>query len=147
MSSDFNSIKKILIPVDGSPHSIHAVELGISAAKLLNAEVIAVNVIDLLVLDAIAKIADRADVEFELQKGGEKIVNFVLDLAEKKGVRASWQIEKGTPFEKIVNLAKNLEVDLIIMGTLGRRGAERILIGSVAQRVIEYASCPVLVVK
>ena len=56
-------------------------------------------------------------------------------------------IEKGIPFEKILELVKRLSMDLIVMGTLGRRGAERILIGSVTQRVIEYATCPVLVLK
>jgi nucleotide-binding universal stress UspA family protein len=46
-----------------------------------------------------------------------------------------------------VHIAKNFGINLIVMGTYGRRGAERILIGSVAERVIEYSSCPVLVVK
>lgn len=60
---------------------------------------------------------------------------------------ASSLMAKGRPFEQIVHLAKGLKMDLIVMGTYGRKGAERILIGSVAERVIEYASCPVLVVK
>ena len=54
---------------------------------------------------------------------------------------------KGRPFEQIVNIAKGMNVDLIVMGTYGSRSADKLLIGSVAERVIEYSPCPVLVVK
>jgi len=54
---------------------------------------------------------------------------------------------RGRPFEQIVNTTKSFNIDIVVMGTYGRRGAERILIGSVAERVIEYSPCPVLVVK
>ena len=147
MSLDFENIKKILIPVDGSSPSARAAELGISAAKSLNAQIIAVYVVDLVVLEQISKVAEREEVESELREDGEKNLNFVVDLAKKQGVKASFQIAKGLPFEQIVHLATDLEVDLIVMGTYGRRGADRILIGSVAERVIRYSPCPVLVVK
>ena len=70
-----------------------------------------------------------------------------MGLAEKEGVKATSMLVKGRPFEQIVNITKSFDIDLVVMGTYGRRGAERILIGSVAERVIEYAPCPVLVVK
>ena len=56
-------------------------------------------------------------------------------------------IAEGRPFERIVHIAKESNVDLIVMGTYGRRGTDRILIGSVTEQVIAYVSCPVLVVK
>ena len=147
MSLKFENIKKILIPTDGSDYSIRAAELGISAAKMLGAEVMVVYVIDTVVLDQIAKVGKREDVERELKQDGEKNINYVLGLAEKQGVKAASLLAIGRPFEQVVHLAKGLGMDLIVMGTYGRRGAERILIGSVAERVIEYAPCPVLVVK
>jgi nucleotide-binding universal stress UspA family protein len=147
LSLDFANIKKILIPTDGSDYSIRAAELGISMAKMLGAQVMIVYVIDTVVLDQIAKVSQREDVERELKQDGERYIHYVLGLAEKQGVKAASLIAKGRPFEQVVNLAKGLGMDLIVMGTYGRRGAERILIGSVAERVIEYASCPVLVVK
>jgi nucleotide-binding universal stress UspA family protein len=70
-----------------------------------------------------------------------------LGLAEKSGVKATWLIEKGRPFEHIVRFANSLDVDLIVMGTYGRRGVEKMAIGSVSERVIEYSKCPVIVVK
>lgn len=147
MSLDFKGIKKILIPTDGSEHSMRAAEYGISIAKMVGAQILVVFVVDEVVLDQLAKITEREAAERELKEDGKGYVNYVLSMVEKKGVSASSLIEVGSPFEQIVNIAKDSNVDLIVMGTYGRRGAERILIGSVAERVIGYASCPVLVVK
>jgi nucleotide-binding universal stress UspA family protein len=147
LSLEFGNIKKILIPTDGSDYSIRAAELGISVAKMLGAQVMIVYVIDTVVLDQIAKVTERENIERELKRDGERYINYVLSLANQKGVKAASLLAKGRPFEQVVHLAKGLGMDLIVMGTYGRRGAERILIGSVAERVIEYATCPVLVVK
>ncbi len=147
MSLDFANIKKILIPIDGSDYSFRAAEFGVSVAKLVGAQVMVVYVIDTVVLDQIAKVNEREDVERELKQDGERYIRYVLGLGEKQNVKVASLLAKGRPFEQVVHLAKGLGMDLIVMGTYGRRGAERILIGSVAERVIEYASCPVLVVK
>jgi nucleotide-binding universal stress UspA family protein len=147
LSLDFANIKKILIPIDGSDYSVRAAELGISVAKIVGAQVMLVYVIDTVVLDQISKVSEREDVERELKQDGERYIKYAQGLAEKQNVKAASLLAKGRPFEQVVHLAKGLSMDLIVMGTYGRRGADRILIGSVAERVIEYASCPVLVVK
>ncbi len=147
MSLNFRNIQKILIPTDGSDYSMRAAEYGISIAKMLGAQILVVYVIDAVALDQISKVTEREDVERELKQNGERYINYVLGLAEKEGVKADSLLAKGGPFEQIVHLAKGLNMGLIVMGTYGRRGAERILIGSVAERVIEYSPCPVLVVK
>lgn len=144
---DFKNIKRILIPTDGSDYSMHAAEVGVSIAKMLSAQIKVIYVIDDVVLDQLTKITKHEEIEQELKKDGQRNINYVLGLAESAGVKASSILAKGKPFEQIVNSAKKFEIDLIVMGTYGRRGAERILIGSVAERVIEYALCPVLVVK
>ncbi len=146
-SLGFESVRKILIPTDGSEYSMRAAEYGVSVAKLLGAEVTVVYVIDTVVLDQMAKMTNRADAERDLKGDGERYLRYVAGVAEHAGVKASTLLAVGRPFEQIVHLAKGLKVDLIVMGTFGRRGAERILIGSVAERVIEYSICPVLVVK
>jgi nucleotide-binding universal stress UspA family protein len=56
-------------------------------------------------------------------------------------------VRHGTPYSEIEDLAREQNIDLIVMGQVGHRGPRRILIGSVTERVIEYAPCPVLVVK
>jgi nucleotide-binding universal stress UspA family protein len=147
MNLRIENVGKILIPTDGSDYSIRAAEFGLSLVKLLNAEVTIVYVIDTVALNEVAKITDRDDLERELRQDGSRYIKYVLGLAENEGVKASSMIVKGIPFEQIVHLAKTLDIKMIVMGTYGRRGADRILIGSVAERVIEYSSCPVLVVR
>ena len=147
MISRFESVKKILIPTDGSDYSMRAAEYGLSVAKLLGAEVVALYVVDTVVLDQVAKIAEREGLERDLKSDGERYLRYVVGVAEREGVKTSSLLAKGRPYEQIVHLAKGLKVDLIVMGTYGRRGAERILLGSEAERVIEYASCPVLVIR
>ena len=146
MTLDFKNIKKILVPTDGSDYSMRAAEHAVSIAKMLDAQIIVVYVVDEVVVNQI-KATERENVEQELKQDGKRYVKYVLGLAENAGVKADSILAKGIPFEQIVHLAKELNIDLIVMGTYGRRGAERILIGSVAERVIEYSSCPVLVIK
>ncbi len=147
MSSKFENVKKILIPTDGSDYSVRAAEYGINLAKMLGAEIMVVYVIDTVVLDQVVKATQREDVDRELKQDGQRYAEYIVGLAEKAGVKATSFLSRGRPFEQIVHIARGFGIDLIVMGTYGRRGAERILIGSVAERVIEYSSCPVLVVK
>jgi len=147
MSANFKDVKNILIPIDGSDYSMRAAEYGISIAKMLDAQIMVVYIMDQIVLDQISKVTDREDVERDLKKDGQQYINYVLSVAQKEGVKAASLLVKGRPFEQIVHLAKGLSMDLIVMGTYGLRGAERILIGSVAEKVIEYSPCPVIVVK
>lgn len=147
MSDDISNVKKILIPTDGSDYSMRAAQYGVSAAKLLGAEIMVVYVIDTVVLDQISKITQRETAENELKQDGERYAKYIVGMAQRAGVQASYIMAVGRPFEQIVHIAKGLGVNLIVMGTYGRKGAARILIGSVAERVIEYASCPVLVVR
>ena len=147
MSPNFKEVKKILIPTDGSDYSMRAAEYAIGIAKTLNAEVTVVYVIDEVVLDQISKSSNRESIEAELKEDGQRYIKYACSLAKKEGLKNSCVLAEGRPYEQIVHLAKDLGIDLIVMGTYGRRGPERILIGSVAERVIEYAPCPVLVVK
>jgi nucleotide-binding universal stress UspA family protein len=114
---------------------------------MVGAQILSVFVVDEIVLDQISKITEREAVLRQLKNDGKGYVNYVVDLAAKAGLSSSGSVAEGRPFEQIIRTAKDKNVDLIVMGTYGRRGTERILIGSVAERVIEYASCPVLVLK
>jgi nucleotide-binding universal stress UspA family protein len=66
---------------------------------------------------------------------------------EEKGVAADTMIVHGTPFHEIIETAKTKQVDLIVMGTHGRTGLQHLLIGSVAERVVRLAPCPVMVTR
>ena len=147
MALKIESIRKILVPTDGSDYSMRAAELGISLSKLLGAEITIIYVIDTVALDQMAKVGERDSVENELKEDGERYLRYVRSLAEKEGLKTATLLLRGNPFEQIVRLSKSLGINLIVMGTIGRRGTDRIMIGSVAERVIEYAPCPVLVVR
>jgi nucleotide-binding universal stress UspA family protein len=147
MKFSAETIKKILIPTDGSDYSVHSAEYALGIAKSHEAQVTFVYVIDEVVLDRFTKLTERENIERELKEDGQRYINYLMTLAENAGVKAASIIVKGRPFEQIVHLANGLNMDLIVMGTYGHRGADRILMGSVAERVIEYAHCPVLVVK
>lgn len=144
---NIENVKRIMIATDGSDYSIRAAELGISLSKLLKAEITIIYVIDTVVLDQISKVGESDDIENELKRDGERYLKYIRSLAEKEDLKPNTMLLKGRPFEQIVHLAKSMSMDLIVMGTYGRRGADRILMGSVAERVIEYAPCPVLVVR
>jgi nucleotide-binding universal stress UspA family protein len=147
LSLKFENVQKILISTDRADCSLRAAELGISIAKMLGAQIMVVYVIDEVVLNQISKVTERECVERELKQDGQRCINYILGLAEKEGIMATSLLAKGRPFEQIVHLAKGLNMDLIVMSTFGERVTERILIGSVCNRVIEHSPCPVLVVK
>ncbi len=147
MTCNIKTVQRILIPTDGSDHSVCAAEFGISMAKTLGAQIMVVNVIDEVVLNEFSKGPQRENVEQELKTDGQRFIKYILGLAEKEAVKCDSVLTKGRPFEQIVHLAKDLNIDLIVMGTSGQGGANKILIGSVTERVIQYSTCPVLVVK
>ena len=140
-------IKKILVPTDGSDSAMRAADFAIKIAKHFQSEIIAIYVIDRIILEEISKIYERHELEEEIKRKAERCLNYIVRSAERKGLKATSILVEGQPHDQIVRHAESLGVDLIVMGSKGRRGANRILIGSVAERVIEYAPCPVLVIR
>ncbi len=77
----------------------------------------------------------------------ERFVREASEMAEKKGLKVTTGTPVGTVYEIIINVAEKENVDLIVVGSHGRTGLKRLLMGSVAERVIGHTSCTVLVVK
>ena len=140
-------IKKILVPTDGSDSSMRAADFALKLAKHFMSEIIGIYVIDRIILEEISKVHERHEVEEEIKRKAERCLNYIAKSAEREGLKASSILVEGQPHDQIVRHAESLGADIIIMGSKGRRGTNRILIGSVAERVIEYAPCPVLVIR
>jgi len=140
-------IKKILIPTDGSDSSMRAADFALKLGKHFESEIIAIYVIDRVILEEISKIHERHQLEEEIKRKAERCLRYIIKLAEREGLKASSILVEGQPHDQIVRHAESLGADIIVMGSKGRRGMNRILIGSVAERVIEYAPCPVLVIR
>ena len=150
MDLSFENIRKIMVVSDGSDCGRRAAEYGISIAKLVDAQIAVVYVIDEVVLDIVSKVTKREEVELELKREGQRCINYVLELAKKEGVEACSLLSKlaeGIPYEQIVHVAKQLKIDFIVIGTSAERRGEGALLGTVTGGVVRYASCPVLVVR
>jgi nucleotide-binding universal stress UspA family protein len=142
--------RQILVPIDGSEASLLAVQMALRVVQLCPAcKMTVLYVIDKLVLNELVRFSARGEkeVEAELEEQGRRYLDLARKDAERQGIAVDCQTRKGDPFEEIVAVANGLRADLIIMGHTGRRGTTRVLIGSVTQRVLDYAPCPVLVMR
>ena len=141
--------RRILVPTDGSEYTKAATMHGLALAKLTGAEVTALFVIDddVYMTKTWGPIMPTTvpDLTNVLENEGKKAVANVQTEGEKMGVKVVTKIEWGSPASKIVKDSANF--DLIIMGSLGRSGVSKFLMGSVAEKVVRFAECPVLVVK
>jgi nucleotide-binding universal stress UspA family protein len=141
--------QNVLVPIDGSEPSLEAVRMALRVIRFCPpCKMTVLYVIGKLVLAERVRFSKRTkkEVEVEFEEQGRRYLELARKQAEQQGVSAECQLRKGYPFDQIVLAAKDLRADLIIMGHTGRRGATRVLIGSVTQRVLDYAPCPVLVI-
>lgn len=142
--------RSILVPIDGSEPSLQAVQMALRIIELCPAcKMNVLYVIDKLVLNELVRFSKRSEqeVEAELEEQGRRYLELARKDAERQRVTAHCQTRRGDPFEEVIAAANDLRADLIVMGHTGRRGTSRVLIGSVTQRVLDYAPCPVLVMK
>jgi nucleotide-binding universal stress UspA family protein len=142
--------EKILVATDGSKYSIAAASEAIGIAKRCGAELFIVSVVPTEASSPFDIVHSEMQHEMIAQKefrDGEKNVNDLLVTAKQEGVTVAGNIIQGRPYEVIVEHSREKGVDLIVMGSHGRTGMERLLMGSVTERVVGNADCPVLVVK
>jgi nucleotide-binding universal stress UspA family protein len=138
----------ILVPVDGSDFSRFAAQHAVALALAHRAALLFVHVIDGQIVSALAEHEGHreATVRERLHDNARVYLDEAARLAGTAGVPYREHIEQGDPATVIADLAAQENVDLIVMGRIGRRGVRRILIGSITQRVIECSDRSVLVV-
>jgi nucleotide-binding universal stress UspA family protein len=123
--------KNILVATDGSQYGESAVREAIGIVKKCGSSLVAVSV---------------ASSETELASAKDNVQK-IIDAAKKEGVSSEAVTMIGKPYEAIVEVSRQKHVDLIIVGSHGRTGLERLLMGSVAERVIGHSETAVLIVK
>ncbi|WP_435062758.1 universal stress protein [Halobaculum sp. EA56] len=142
---------RVLLATDGSDAAAPAERVGVGLAGALGARLVAVSVVDepgtvanvgggLLTEETIAAVRRALD------EGADEAVGRVLDRASEAGVDAEGEVIGGEPSRAIRGYAADTDADLIVVGTHGRGGIRRIVLGSVAERVVRGADRPVLVV-
>jgi len=137
--------KKILIPTDGSKNAHAAVVQGIELAKVLGAEVTIMSVIDVQATVSIQQGLGMPDVYGYQQKAAEAAAEAAMNVAKAAGVKAKAIVRRGSPALDIIEASK--DHDLVFMATRGLTGAKHYLMGSVAEKVVRLAACPVLVTR
>lgn len=144
------SPKKILIPIDLSESSVAAIAYATEIARLFGASLTIINVVD---------VGDEG-VAFPPEALGTKEVKSYLENKRKSSIKHFLKthplikisehkliVRTGSPSKEIVAYAKSEAVDLIVMSTRGRSGMSHLILGSVAEKVVRYAECPVLTLK
>lgn len=144
------NLNRILVPVDFSENSRRALEYGCAFAEQFGSELHLLHVLQ----DLVAMVPEPGlafpppgDYMEELRASAEKGLADLPDKAWAEGKSVVRATRQGPPFLEIVRYATDNETDLIIMGTHGRSGLAHVLLGSVAEKVVRKAPCPVLTVR
>ncbi len=143
-------IRRILYAADFSDASRAAFGRAIDLARAYRADLLVVHVLSLVpVFVGEGYIPPKVwdEVEAGQRAGAQTRLDRLVARAQRAGVRVRGLVVVGSPYEEIVRTAKRGRVDLIVMGTHGRTGLPKVLLGSVAERVLRTASCPVLTVR
>lgn len=138
--------RKILIATDGSEYTKKAVDYGIDLASNAGEKIHVIYVVD---TRAYSSIPLSSPMEFAyslLRNEGDMAIKYVAGRAEVAGLEVEGIIAEGHPAEEIIKYAEKNSIDLIVMGTLGKSGLERFLLGSVADKVIRNSRIPVIAV-
>lgn len=144
-----NIYKSIMVATDGSELVKKAVDTAVEIARLSGAKLYAVYV----VVSGSYTVGHPRDIGWEramrehLSAEGREAIAYVETAGKTANIEVEPVILEGSPADKIVDFAEENDIDLIVMGTLGRSGIQKLLLGSVAQNVVRHSRKAVLVVK
>ena len=140
-----NLYKKILVPVDGSTFSKKAAKDANFIAKLSNSEVILLGVIE----NSFSLELPTDETVMQIKMLLQYEANKNLDEIKKefdKDIKTTTKIDEGSPAEVILNTIEDENIDLVVMGSSGKRGLDKFLLGSVTDKVVNSAKCKILVI-
>ncbi len=153
------NFKKIMIATDGSACSGIATEKGIEFARLSGGTVYGVYVMPAAYSFSMGEYYSSSmgiNLDWEstyeamsesLKKQGHQALNYVKGLGEMKGVNVESVLLAGNPSDELIRYAEEEKMDIVIMGTLGKTGLDRFLLGSVAGNLVRHSKVPVMVVR
>ncbi|MDS0475491.1 universal stress protein [Natrinema sp. 1APR25-10V2] len=134
----------ICFPTDGSDGASVAFDHVLEIAAAHGSTVHVLNVAD-TTKDSVVRM--QGDVVDVLERTGERLVRDAADRARERGVETVTEVRQGTPYSTIVDYADSYDIDLVVMPTHGRRGLERLLLGSTTERVVRRSDVPVLTIR
>ncbi|MEM3094218.1 MAG: universal stress protein [Nitrososphaera sp.] len=150
-------VKPILVPYDGTEMSDRALDKAIEFARVLKSEIIIVHIVDSRFVPPSATLglmSEKTTLENAktqliriLKTGAEIMLKDKIQKAKEGGVSARFLLGVGSPAEEIVSIANAEKAEMIIIGSRQLKGDKMITLGSIARRVSETASCPVMIIR
>jgi universal stress protein A len=144
------SIKRVLVPTDFSDSSGQALRYGRALAEAFHASLHVVHVLEDLLAHAWAAemyVASMPNMGEEIEKEARERLARTISPEEQARLHVTLELLTGNPFLEICRYAKAQDIDLIVLGTHGRGPVAHMLLGSVAEKVVRKAPCPVLTVR
>jgi nucleotide-binding universal stress UspA family protein len=153
--------KKILVPLDGSEHSLRALNVAVQIAKKFDSKITLIHVYSVTVRPAmvpeptplatfgvpVMTQTEVSSIVEAIRKAGSRILAEGEQKVKAEGVEVETKLEEGHAVQEIIRVSKEGNYDLIVMGARGISKLREILLGSVSDAVMHHATCPVLVVK
>lgn len=137
---------QILVPTDGSEYATEAAERAFDLATAVDAPVALICVAELGPFGSVRLPGDETSAADALTEQAETFVTELEDRAAKRDVETTTAVRTGTPVHEILEFADEIDADVIVMGTRGRGGISRMMLGSVTDGVTRHSSTDVLVV-
>jgi nucleotide-binding universal stress UspA family protein len=142
----------IVVAVSGSEASINASKYAIVLAKQYRCRLVAVNVVDTatlkeLLLSRIFVEDESFEYERSLEENGQRYLNYIEELAVRKGVEIEKVLRRGAVFSEIISAAEERDADLILLGAFEEKGGTRDVLSRQRREILRNARCSVLVVK
>jgi nucleotide-binding universal stress UspA family protein len=138
--------ERIMIATDGSKHSERAAEVGIELARLSGGAITIIYVADTGRLSHLPEDMAIASIRSLLIREGEDATNYVEEMATRAGVASTKMVVEGNPGDELLRLSSESGIDVVVMGSVGRTGLDKFLLGSVAENVVRNSRVPVLTV-
>jgi nucleotide-binding universal stress UspA family protein len=142
-----NTFKHILVPTDFSPSSEAAIDAAIDLAQRFDAKVTLVHVWQLPIYPYMEAMMNIAALTSEVERGAAEALEKQAQQVRGRFPSVQSVLQMGLPWQAILELVKAQQVDLVVMGTNGRRGFEHLMLGSVAEKVVRLSPVPVLTVR
>jgi len=145
-------IERILLYVDGSEECITAAQYSIALAKTTHAELIAIYVVNVSLLQELTKARifvkiEEMDYEHDLEQDGKRYLHYISEMAGSKGVEIETELTKGVVNKEIVRLVEEMNADLLVMGELNPVLSRSDTYHDEAELIFRKSKCSVLIVK
>ena len=139
-------IGKILVPIDFSEHSQKALRYALAFAAQFDAEVTLVHIVEQMVYPGDWMYPPLAVTDFATEKR-EQVLDRLRTLDAGSGIKTHHMVRIGRAWQEVTEIAREQKSDLIILATHGYTGLKHVLLGSVAEKIVRHAPCPVLSVR